>query len=164
MLERLQSNARRDRADGTTTRPVEVILDATYTGKAIAFIESARSDIRLCAYAWRWYDASPEIGIQKLNIALLRAQLRGVQVRCLLDTEYQAAHFATLGFNTRSVVNTRMLHTKAIAVDNKTLVIGSHNLTKRANTDNYECSLAVQDSEAVLQFNEYFDRMWVSRG
>ncbi len=164
MLKGLQNNARPYRQNGTTTRPVEIILDATYTGKARAFVDAARSDIRLCAYAWRWYDSSPEIGIQKLNVALLRAQLRGVQVRCLLDTEYQATYFATLGFTTRSVVNTRMLHTKAISIDNKTLVIGSHNLTKRANTDNYECSLAVQDCEAVLQFNDYFDRMWASRG
>lgn len=164
MFKGLQKNARRHSSPSPTIRPIELILDNSYTGKAAEFVRDAQTEIRLCAYAWRWYDTEPELGIQKLNIELLRAQLRGVQVRCLVDTEHMTKTFATLGFNVRSVVNTRMLHTKAIVVDQKTLIVGSHNLTKRANTDNYECSVAVQEPEAVLQFIDYFDRMWISRG
>ena len=164
MLKRLQENARTDRANGTTVRPVEIILDNNYANKARSFVLDATSEIRLCAYAWRWYDAEPALPIQQFNVELLRAALRGVQVRVLVDTEAMARKFKLLGFDVRAVQPTRMLHTKAIVIDRHTLILGSHNLTKRANTDNYEMSVALQDFEAVEQFINYFDRLWLSRG
>ena len=118
----------------------------------------------MCAYAWRWYENEPEIGIQKLNIELLLARSRGVKVRCMVDNLTQKERFATLGFDVRSVSNTRMLHTKAFCIDAKTLIIGSHNMTKRATTDNYEMSILTQEPEPCLQFIDYFDKMWDSRG
>lgn len=142
----------------------QLILDNEYAAIAREFVMDAHSEIRLCAYAWRWYENEPEIDIQKLNIELLRAKNRGVHVRCLVDTEAMALRFATLGFDVRCVVNTRMLHTKAIGVDAKTLILGSHNMTKRATTDNYEMSIATQESHVVAGYNDYFDRMWDSRG
>lgn len=164
MLKRLQDNARTDRANGTIVRPVEIILDNTYAKKAKAFVLDAQREVRVCAYAWRWYDSEPELALQQFNIELLRAARRGVQVRVLVDTETMAQRFAALGFNVRSVQPTRMLHTKALVIDDKTLVIGSHNLTKRANSDNYEISVAIQDFESVAQFITYFDALWGSRG
>lgn len=164
MLKGLQKNARGYRETVTPVRANEIILDGTYADRAMAFIADASHEIRICAYAWRWYDSEPELAIQKFNIALWRAQRRGVVVRILVDTVAMATAFTSLGFNVRSVVPTRMLHTKALVIDEKTLVIGSHNLTKRATRDNYEASLAIQDFEIVAQFIDYFDRLWNSRG
>lgn len=147
-----------------SARTTEIILDNSYAKKAKNFIESAVSEIRLCAYAWRWYDSEPELEIQQFNLELLKACQRNLQVRILVDTEAMSKRFNDLGFQTRAVQNTRMLHTKAIAIDHKTLIIGSHNLTKRANSDNYELSVAIQEFEPVEQFINYFDRIWQSRG
>ena len=164
MYQGLQKNAGSDRADGTAVRPVEIILDNNYAQKVKAFIFDAQREVRICAYAWRWYDSEPELALQQFNIELLRAARSGIQVRVLVDTEIMAQRFRSLGFNVRAVQPTRMLHTKAVVIDDKTLVIGSHNLTKRANTDNYEISVAIQDYESVAQFINYFDRLWASRG
>lgn len=164
MSQGLQKNARGYRKISTSIRPAEIILDNNYAIKARAFILDATSEIRLCAYAWRWYDSEPALPIQQFNVELLRAALRGVQVRVLVDTEAMARKFKLLGFEVRAVQPTRMLHTKAIVIDRHTLILGSHNLTKRANTDNYELSVALQDFEAVEQFINYFDRLWLSRG
>lgn len=158
------NNAQRTNGGAVASiRPTRLILDNDYTAQAIEIIDGARSEIRLCAYAWRWYENEPEIGIQKLNVALLRASRRGVVVRALVDTNALCSRFSALGFDCRSVVNNRMLHTKAICVDRSSLVVGSHNLTKRANTDNYEVSVITQDFEPLEQFIEYFDAMWASR-
>lgn len=164
MLETLQTNAGSNRETSTIVQSTDLIVDDRYCQIVSDFVEGAHSEIRLCAYAWRWYENEPEIGIQKLNIQLLLARMRGVKVRCLVDTEAQKNTFTTLGFDARCVINTRMLHTKAICVDAKRLVIGSHNMTKRAMTDNYEMSLMTAEVEPCLQFIEYFDRLWNSRG
>ena len=163
MSEMLQINAGKTKGTSATVWPTRLILDNDYTAQAIAIVKDAKTEIRLCAYAWRWYENEPEIGIQKLNIELLRAVRRGVIVRALVDTDALMRRFTSLGFNCRSVVNNRMLHTKAICVDRSSLVVGSHNLTKRANTDNYEVSILTQDFEPLAQFVDYFDRMWASR-
>lgn len=164
MPERLQTNARPVResvvVDGTTS----LILDNKYCDTVIKFIRDAQSEIRLCAYAWRWYIDEPEIPIQQLNIELYRARERGVKVRCLVDTAATAQMLRDLNFNVRYISTNRMLHTKAIGIDEKTLVIGSHNLTKRASTDNYELSLLTQEAQVVLGYNDYFDRMWQANG
>lgn len=152
-----------ERAIGATSPPVrttELILDNAYILKAAEFVKDAKSEVVLCAYAWRWYQNEPEIGIQKFNIELLRAHGRGVRVCCLVNNYTMFKYFTTLGFKVKYVDRTRMLHTKAIAIDQKTLVLGSHNLTKRANSDNFEASIATQDFEVVAQFVEYFNRMW----
>lgn len=164
MPEGLQNRTGRDREARATVRPVEIILDDNYAEKAKTFVLSAHAEIRLCAYAWRWYDSEPALPVQQLNLELLRARARGVSLRALVDTEAMALRFRALGFDVRSVQPTRMLHTKAICIDTVTLILGSHNLTKRANSDNYEMSVAIQEFEAVAQFAAYFDRLWGARG
>lgn len=164
MLETLQRDAQ---PDGTVERPVwptALVVDNEYCDAAMELLGNAQSEVRLCAYAWRWYANEPEIGIQKLNTALWKLRERGIKVRALVDTETQRLMFQEQGFDTRSVVNTRMLHTKAIGVDNYGLLIGSHNLTKRANTDNYEMSVLTYEFQVIDAFNTYFDKLWLSRG
>lgn len=160
MHKMLQENERAIGATSPIVQSNELILDNSYTLKTMEFIKDAKSEIRLCAYAWRWYRNEPQIGIQKFNIELLRAHQRGVRVRCLVNNYAMFKCFTTLGFKCRYVDRTRMLHTKALVIDTKTLVLGSHNLTKRANSDNFEASIATQEFEMIAQFSEYFDRMW----
>lgn len=164
MLETLQRTNGEDAAIIGDVRTTTLVVDADYCDAAIELLGSAESEVRLCAYAWRWYSNEPEIGIQKLNTALYKLRERGVKVRALVDTETQRLMFRELGFDTRSVVNTRMLHTKAIGVDTRGLLIGSHNLTKRANTDNYEMSVLATEFQVVDAYNTYFDKLWLSRG
>lgn len=164
MLEMLQKNEGRSGETSTVVQSTQLVIDDKYCELVADFVRSAKSEIRMCAYAWRWYENEPEIGIQKLNIELLLARSRGVKVRCMVDNLTQKERFATLGFDARSVSNTRMLHTKAFCIDAKTLIIGSHNMTKRATTDNYEMSILTQEPEPCLQFIDYFDKMWDSRG
>lgn len=163
MPETLQTDQGRYREACTSVRSVEIIVDHDFAEQIIQYVRMAQVEIRLCAYAWRWYDSEPELTIQRFNNELRRAARRGVIVRALVDSEAMSQKFSSLGFNVRSVVNTRTLHTKAICFDMKLLTIGSHNLTKHANDDNYEMSVAITEFEAIAQFCTYFDALWRSR-
>lgn len=164
MFKGLQNYAGPDRETSTSVRSTEIILNDQFVKKVLSFLNDATSEIRVCAYAWRWYDGEPELEIQRLNVELLKAMRRGVTVRVLVDTMLMEARLKELGFNAKSTEITRMLHMKAISVDEKTIILGSHNLTKRATRDNYELSVAIQEFETVVQFNEWFDAMWRARG
>jgi len=141
-----------------------LIIDGNFVDELIPIIQGAKFEIRLCAYAWRWYMTEPELAMQKFNVALLRKSMSGCKIKILVDNNSMKDTFKKLGFNVRAVEPTKMLHTKAICCDRDSLVIGSHNLTKRAGCDNYEMSLVTQEYEPIAQFCEYFDAMWSSRG
>ena len=162
MPKRLQKNERGLGAIDPAIRTNGLILNDEFCDKVIEFIKDGAHDIRICAYAWRWYVNEPEIGIQRLNIELVKAVQRGVKVRVITDTQAMTDFFQTQGFICRSVPKNRYMHSKAICVDVKTLVIGSHNFTKRATSDNFETSIAVQEFEIIAQFVEYFEKVWES--
>lgn len=164
MLETLQRDTGQDRATSPAIRSTGIILGPEYAVKAWAFVQDAKHEIRIAAYAWRWYDSEPELPMQKFNVALLEAVRRGVRVKAMVDTEAMAIVLRARGINARAVINTRMLHAKALVIDERTLVLGSHNLTKRATTDNYEVSVAIQEYEPVAQFITWFDALWGTRG
>lgn len=140
-----------------------LIIDGNFVDRLLPMLQDAKFEIRLCAYAWRWYMNEPELAMQKFNIMLLRKSMSGCKIRILVDSNTMKETFKKLGFNVRAVEPTKMLHTKAICIDRQSLVIGSHNLTKRAGCDNYEMSLVTQEYEPIAQFCEYFDAMWCSR-
>lgn len=160
MFKVLQENDGTIRSTSPTNGSTRLILGDEFCDKVIEFIKDAKNEIFICAYAWRWYYNDPGISIQKLNIELLHAQRRGVKINVIVDTYQMWCVFTSVGFKSRYVDKSKTMHSKAISIDNKTLVIGSHNYTKRATSDNYEASLAVQDYEVVAQFKEYFYRVW----
>jgi hypothetical protein len=164
MYERLQKTSRSSSATSTIIRPTTLALDGNFITEITEAVKGAQVEVRMCAYAWRWYDSEPELTIQKFNNELLRAHKRGIRCRIIVDSETMCKRFTSLGFDCRSVVNTRMLHTKAICIDHSCLSIGSHNFTKRANADNYEATILTGEFEPVAQFIDYFDRLWASRG
>lgn len=164
MLKTLQRN---DGSNGETVdavRPNELIIDSGYCDAVIEFIDSAKSEIRICAYAWRWYENHPASKIQLLNAALLRARQRGVKVRVLAETQIIRDKLRAFGIDVRGVEKNRMMHTKAFCFDYKTLILGSHNLTKRATEQNYEMSIISQEFQVVDAFVRYFDTVWSVRG
>lgn len=164
MFKRLQKDKTTDGRRVESLWPTELILDHGYCKKAIEFINDAEREIRVCAYAWRWYEESPEDPIQQFNVSLIRAIQRGVTVRVLCERIQEGVILKRYGINVRALNTKRTLHTKAILIDGSTLVIGSHNFTRRAHQDNFEASLATQALEPCLQFETYFDALWNAHG
>ena len=160
MLETLQTNDGSNGRVETPVRPATLVLNDEYIQTAIALIKSATSEIRLTAYAWRWYTDEPESGIQKLNMELYACRRRGVTVRAIVDTFTTREQMRAQGFDVKCVESKRTMHTKAISADCRSLLIGSHNMTKRANTDNFETSVLLHDFAPVVAYNEYFDKLW----
>lgn len=144
----------------TAIRSTKLIVDGEYAKTAQNAIKSATAEIRICAYDWRWYQNEPENCVQMLNTAICQAIYRGVPVRALVNSEENYRILKGFGVNVKFLGNDKILHVKAISVQDDVLLLGSHNLTKRANSQNYEVSVAIYDMEPILQFNAYFDKIW----
>lgn len=143
-----------------TTEPVVLLQDSAFITKAAECVRTAKRRIYICAYAWRWYENSPEKDIQKFNYEIARRSLQGLDIRAILDQKTQASYLRGYGINTRSYPTDRAMHTKAILVDDEILILGSHNLTERGTAENYELSVMINDRQACILFAEYFEKMW----
>lgn len=164
MFETLQTNEGRDGAASGTVRANELIIDGGYCDAVIEFIDAAKSKIRICSYAWRWYENDPASNIQQLNMALVRAAGRGVEILILAENQQIRDTLSKLGMSVRGVERNRMMHTKAFSIDARTLILGSHNLTKRATSQNYEMSIITQEFQVVDAFDRWFDATWSIHG
>lgn len=137
-----------------------LLMDEDYIAKALEFISAAKTRIWICAYTWRWYENHPEKLIQQFNYQIARKSISGVQVRAIVDSPIQALSLRAYGIATKTLPTKKVLHTKAILIDDKTLIIGSHNLTEKGTSENFEASIAIQEPELCLDFADYYERLW----
>lgn len=138
----------------------ELLIKDLFIERALQLIKKAQTSVLICAYDWRWYVNSPEKAIQQLNSLLYAKSSQGVQVRAILDKPEQAELLRRYKIAAKTFPTTITMHTKAILIDEKTLILGSHNLTERGTAENYEVSLLVKDPTVCLGFYDYFISMW----
>lgn len=146
-----------DRELGSQT---ELLLDQQFIGRVAGAIKGAQKRIWICAYTWRWYANAPEKDIQQFNYQVIKAVKRGVQVRVIMHNRAQADILNRLGIESHRLRTKKTMHTKAILVDDRILIMGSHNLTEKGTAENFESSLLTFELEPILQFENYFLRMW----
>lgn len=98
--------------------------------------------------------------------AIAKAKRRGVRVRVILDAsqatqDYSSATYLdNAGIDVRTWRGGGSMHHKAILIDGKTLVCGSFNYTKAADTQNAENLLVIRNRPAVLAaFAEEFSTL-----
>lgn len=140
--------------------PVELLQDSAFISKAAECVRHAKKSILICAYAWRWYENAPEKDIQKFNYEVARRAMTGLDIRAILDQKTQAEYLKQYNIKTKVFPTDKSMHIKAILIDERTLIIGSHNLTERGTAQNFEVSVLVEQPDVCLAFLDYFDRMW----
>lgn len=164
MHQGLQKNARRNSETSATYEPVTLTLNGRYIEQVTDAVNACKAELRICAYAWRWYFNNPELGMQKFNIAVLRARQRGVTVKVLCDNSITHQMLKEAGISVKFIDANTIMHIKAIACDVDKLFLGSHNLTKNATTKNMEASVVIREYEPIAQFIKYFDGIWGQLG
>ena len=138
----------------------KIILDKEYWQEAVRLIDACERELRITAYSWRWYPNEPECEVQQINVAIMRAIVRGVSVRAMCSSLPMALTLQKYGIQAKYCDEARTVHSKVLCTDSKAIILGSHNITKRALHENYEISMLSCDYEPVAQFITYFDKIW----
>lgn len=136
------------------------IIGSDYPKKVIPLIESATKNIDVVIYDWRWYPDQLAHPVQQLNNAFVRASKKGVLVRAVVNADLNLDIINSTGIKARRLKDKRTLHTKMILIDNKTLIIGSHNFTRNAFGANIEASIAVELEPENTRFAEFFNNLY----
>lgn len=135
-----------------------------YHTVALRLIGTARARVTVALYVARVDDGGP---VEHLLRALVAAARRGVEVRMVLDRgrdwrtgepdpkhEEVAAYLGRSGVRVVLDEPARTTHVKVLVVDDRHVVVGSHNWTRSALTTNREWSLLIDDPviAAEIQF------------
>lgn len=139
---------------------MKVLIGNEYPKNVIPLIESAKRNIDIIVYDWRWYPDQVTHPVQQFNMALVRAVQRGVIVRAVINAHTILEQLKKVGIKARQLGDKRTLHSKIIMIDNSTLVIGSHNFTRNAFVSNIESSIVVEIPSDVTRFDEFFRNLY----
>ena len=136
------------------------IISKDFPKVVIPLIDSALFSIDIIVFDWRFYKHDPSSPVSLFNHAIARAASRGVTVRCLVQNKGIVDTLCSLGCDARQLASKRILHTKLLIVDNRRIVLGSHNYTQNAFTSNHEASIFFTMGQEKNAFTEYFSNLF----
>lgn len=137
-----------------------VLIGSEYPREIIKLIDGAKKNIDIVVYDWRWYEDQLAHPVQQFNMAIVRAVQRGVLVRAVINAHTILETLKSVGIKARQLGDKKTLHTKMIVIDNKQLVIGSHNFTRNAFTSNIETSIVVELPEEATRLQSFFNNLY----
>lgn len=140
---------------------MKILIGKQYSEELEKYIFSAKAEIKISMYDWRWYLDQSWNRQQRLNKQLVDAKRRGVQIHCSTNADRNDKIFKEMGFTVHRKKSKRTLHTKIVYIDRKYLFIGSHNLTQNAHNTNVEISIfaEIEGTEVAERLDLYFKNM-----
>ncbi len=138
---------------------MEIIIGKNYPKFVIPKIDEAKHDIEIIVFDWRWYENDPTNPVQLFNQSIVRAVRRGVKVSACVNFPYSNDILSELGIDVCEYKHRGTLHSKIILIDNKDLILGSHNFTQSAFTSNIEVSLYIKDFDSIDKIKELIENI-----
>lgn len=140
----------------TPTLKNEILIGKQYPKELISRIDSAKKNIYVFMYDWRWYKNDFSCEMSLINQALVRAVRRGVVVSAILNSNEVIDTLRSLGMNAKKWENKSIMHAKAVVIDEWVSIIGSHNFSESAMGLNLEISQVSEDEYTAKKIITYF--------
>lgn len=143
-----------------TDLKIETAIGREFPKKVIPLIEQAKKSIEVIVYDWGWYPNEIGEKIQLFNNAIVRAKQKGVVVKAVVLKRLIAEILRREGIMVKRVESSKLLHAKLMIIDDKIVIVGSHNYTKNAFNINFEASVILRDEETTRKFKNYFENFF----
>lgn len=121
-------------------------------------LSKAKKEVRIMAFSFT---------SQKIADELIRLKEKGVSVRCLFDRGQAAGKFSRDEYLEergiricRAPNRSGKMHHKVILIDDETVITGSYNFSKNAETSNDENILILKNRDLARKFRQEFRRCW----
>lgn len=139
---------------------METIIGKNYTRQVIPLIENAQKSIRVVVFDWRWYENDIGNPCQLFNNSIVRARKRGVEVQACVNSDSIAKPLRENNIDVKIPVSKSLMHVKMLIIDDQTVVLGSHNFSLSAFTQNLELSVILKNTPNIADFILFFQSLW----
>ena len=142
-----------------------------YIGKLTETILNCKFALDILQYQWNFYISKPDCEIQKLNRTIIEKAQNNIKIRVILAKEGRDNHLTTINslaskFLTEAGAKVKfgftypIVHSKLFIIDDDTFILGSHNLSTRSISVNWETSILIKSKAGALEFRRYFNSLW----
>jgi len=120
-------------------------------------METALDELLICVFT---------ISDDRLSDAIQRAHRNGLTVRVISDNDKMedkgndVERLSLSGVDVRIDRSPEHMHHKFMVVDGRTVLTGSYNWTRSAETRNEENLVSIDDPVLAGQFSDEFERLW----
>jgi len=150
---------------------IQSAIATDYPKVVTPLLQAAGHKIDIMMYEWKWYTHENAGGVEHFNLAIQAAARRGVKVRVLLNIESMGHAITKINQRTEQFLRLAgcevkfgqigvATHAKTIIIDDRFLVLGSHNISKGSFSRNQEASIVVEGGEAIRPYIDYFRLLW----
>lgn len=139
-----------------STTQTQAIIGSQFPKVLIPVINNAKTSIKIVVFDWRWYPNDPGNPCQLFNQAIVRAVARGVRVDVVTNNADIVDTLREIGATAQKLITKNLVHSKMMLIDDKILILGSHNYTQSAFTMNYEVSILLENPANLSDFINYF--------
>lgn len=150
---------------------VRVVRNEEFLAVAHGILSWAKRSVDICTYKFEFSQRPAARGLNLLIGRLYALADIGVRVRVLLETsrrrggltrinENAAKALKAHGIEVRTLPDDRCQHAKMLLVDDCLGIIGSHNWTPKAMTENFEVSVRIQNPGYLAGIVEHFNKIW----
>ena len=143
---------------------MEHIIGQKFPIKVMPLIENAKKTIDIFVFDWRWYGNDPGCSVQLFNQTIVRAVRRGVRVRALVNSMAIVDILCGVGIQAKCPNIESLMHSKMMIIDEKDVIIGSHNYTQNAFTKNQEISTYLPNCDDVESLLKLFNNLYNNYG
>ena len=150
---------------------IQPAIATDYPKIVVPLLQAAGHKIDILMYEWKWYTHENAGGVERFNLAIQAASRRGVKVRVLLNIESMGHAITKINSRTEQFLRLAgcevkfgqigvATHAKMLLIDDRFLVLGSHNISKGSFSRNQEASIVVEGGEAIRAYIDYFRLLW----
>jgi len=139
---------------------MQTVIGSQFPEAVIPLIKDSKNSINIIVYDWRFYPQDPAAIAQQFNQAIVEAVRRGVKVKAILNNKQPINYLNQQGIEARQLNTARIVHCKLMIIDDKIIILGSHNYTQHAFTLNYELSIILKQETEQTDFLTFFNNLW----
>jgi len=143
---------------------MQAIIGKQFPEKVIPLIDNAVKSIDIVVFDWRWYPQDPGATVQLFNQAIVRAVRRGVRTRAIVNNDEIVRVLKSCGVLAKRLIAKNLVHVKLMVIDDKIVIVGSHNYTQSAFQMNFELSVILDNPEGLAEIQSFFNNLYNFNG
>ena len=150
-----------------------IILDQNFLAIATPLIAKAKTEILLSSFKLEYTDRTRGKKLYAFFLELFAAQARGVKVHVLFNWHADRRSVAKTNFNAgcelknkniavRYLPSNRCCHSKLLIIDREYAFVGSHNLSVKSTTENFEISYLITEKDEVKNLRLIYEEIFTN--
>jgi len=136
------------------------IINSEFCKVVVPVIDSAIVKVDIMMFKWDFDKSGENKNLKMLNDAIFAAAARGVSVRVITNDLLARRALTKPNIKARGYITPGIMHSKLLMIDEKHLIMGSHNFTSPGLGLNVETSILIKNCDCIDKLTGFFNTLF----